>query len=148
MEGKLIENVLRHYLDDHNTGVFPRDRIRITRAPTAYVLNTDPHNKKGEHWVAVYINERKVGHYFDSYGLPPYHEEFIIFLQNYCKHWIYSDQNIQGFKEKTCGHFCIFFLIHMSEGWSMEQIIKVFNSDFDKNNKIVKSFARDIIKSM
>ena len=148
MEGELIQNILHHYLDNHDFGVFPRDRIKALMTPSAYVINTDPHNKKGKHWIAVYINEKKEGYYFDPYGFPPYHDEFIKFLKKNCKHWIYNDQNVQGFKEKTCGHFCIFFLLHMSRDWSIEKTIKVFDSDFNKNNDIVKTFVKAIIKAM
>ena len=43
------------------------------------VLNKDPADEPGEHWVAVYINEDRKGEYFDSYGMtpPPCFERFI-----------------------------------------------------------------------
>ena len=74
----LIQNVLHHYLDDHDCGVFQRGRIKTLITPSAYVINTDPHNKKGEHWTAVYIDKKEEGHYFDPYGFPPYHDEILV----------------------------------------------------------------------
>ena len=36
----------------------------------------------------------------------------------------------------------------MSRDWSMEKTIQVFDSDFNKNNEIVKTFVKAIIKAM
>ena len=54
-------------------GVFAKDGIipPKTSTRTAYVCNTDPHTKKGQHWIAIYIDEDDSGYFFDSYGLPP-----------------------------------------------------------------------------
>ncbi|GFT67257.1 uncharacterized protein NPIL_535271 [Nephila pilipes] len=37
----------------------------------ALVINTDPHDKEGSHWLAMYIQDEKTIEFFDSYGLPP-----------------------------------------------------------------------------
>ena len=48
------------------------DQLEKPTFPSAYVINSDPSSKPGEHWVAVYFDKRGRGEYFDSYGLPPY----------------------------------------------------------------------------
>ena len=107
----------------HDVGVFARDRIRKPGLPCAFVFNIDLHNKKGQHWVAVYIDKKSVGYYCDSYGLPPSHPEFINFLKKYCNISVYNDVRVQDDGYKACGQLCIFFLLHMSYGWDMDDII-------------------------
>ena len=46
------------------------DQLEKPTFPSAYVINSDPSSKPGEHWVAVYFDKRGRGEYFDSYGLP------------------------------------------------------------------------------
>ena len=47
------------------------DEIEVPSYPSAYVINSDTSDKKGEHWVAVYFDKNRRGEYFDSYELPP-----------------------------------------------------------------------------
>ena len=47
------------------------DQLEKPTFPSAYVINSDPSSKPGEHWIAVYFDKRGRGEYFDSYGLPP-----------------------------------------------------------------------------
>jgi hypothetical protein len=35
------------------------------------IVNTDPHNKPGSHWVAIYGDGDGHTEFFDSYGKPP-----------------------------------------------------------------------------
>ena len=44
------------------------DQLEKPTFPSAYVINSDPSSKPGEHWVAVYFDKRGRGEYFDSYG--------------------------------------------------------------------------------
>ncbi|XP_018396617.1 PREDICTED: uncharacterized protein LOC108774886 [Cyphomyrmex costatus] len=53
-------------------GVYAADEIpTFWGKPAAIIANTDDHTKPGTHWVAMYVGRDGVGHYFDSYGLPP-----------------------------------------------------------------------------
>jgi len=62
-------------------GVFPCDRLPLSiQNPGAVICNTDPHDKPGAHWVAMYV-DGDVGEYFDSYGLPPINSNFVNFLK-------------------------------------------------------------------
>lgn len=114
------------YGKQHTTGVFACDRIKkpSDKKACAYILNTDPHYKKGYHWVAVYIDQlKKNGYYFDSYGLPPVRNEFVDFFRENCTNYTYNDVRVQDIKSNACGEFCLYFLIHMSYGWSPDDII-------------------------
>lgn len=54
-------------------GVFPSDRIptQIQTFPCGFILNTDPQNRPGNHWVAVYITSPGKGEFFYSLGRNP-----------------------------------------------------------------------------
>jgi hypothetical protein len=52
-------------------GVYPRGLLPETLDQKAIMINTDPHDKPGGHWVCLYVTSPVV-EYFDSYGLPPF----------------------------------------------------------------------------
>ena len=84
-----LEDVLRK-----NIGakfVFPRD-ILPQPIDGAYVVNTDPHYKSGQHWVAMYLNGGR-GEYYESLGLPPMYEEFVDSLP---KKWTFNSRTAQN----------------------------------------------------
>ena len=61
-------------------GVYPRDQLPVIKTlPCALVANTDDSKNPGEHWVAMYFSRTKT-EYFDSFGLPPYHEDLINYV--------------------------------------------------------------------
>ena len=64
-----IERLLR------NKKIFKKvcafDQLEKPVFPSAHVINSDPSNEHGEHWIAVYFDKRSQGEYFDSYGLAP-----------------------------------------------------------------------------
>ena len=50
------------------SGVFPVDRVKLK--PYHYcIINTDTHNKSGEHWIACYCTKKRA-HVWDSYSRP------------------------------------------------------------------------------
>ena len=53
-------------------GVFASNELpsKIPSYPSGLIANTDPNNKPGQHWVAMFLEESKE-EFFDSYGLPP-----------------------------------------------------------------------------
>lgn len=66
--------MLAHDGTMHWLGVFARDQLpdlnRIPR-PFALVLNTDPHDKPGQHWLGIFCPSKRRQQLFDS---------FVIFL--------------------------------------------------------------------
>lgn len=68
-----IEGIMSRYKDFY--GALARDEINTIKPRgkrVAFVLNTDPSNKPGKHWVAVYIDARPGGansvEWYDSYA--------------------------------------------------------------------------------
>lgn len=73
MDTGQLRAVLSQSLGSSFAGVYPRDLIPHQLRPyeKAIVVNTDPHDRPGMHWVCLYLNTPII-EYFDSYGLPPY----------------------------------------------------------------------------
>lgn len=123
-------------------GTYPSDLLpKITKFPAALILNTDPSNKPGQHWVAVYIKRNGVGEYFDPFGLQPLMNEFINFLDNNCPNgWTFNDNTIQGINSINCGRFCYMFIILKSLDYSLVQIIKLFSRIHLLNDAIIDKY--------
>ena len=136
--GEILHHLLQNIHGQHVTGIFSCDKIKNPskkkknkKIPCAYIFNTDPHYEKGQHWVAVYIDKSKNGYYFDSYGIAPMKNEFIDFLKSNCIKYIYNNIRVQDTVSSACGQFCLYFLIHMSYGWSMDDIIDTLKNRSD-----------------
>jgi Adenovirus endoprotease len=112
------------------TGTFPWDIAPpITNYPASMILNTDPHNKPGQHWVSLYFDKSKHCSYFDSFGLLPSEN-----IENYIKKFSVSfdcnSKMLQSFCTTTCGQFCLYFLYWRSRGRSMNAIVGKLNGPY------------------
>jgi hypothetical protein len=52
----------------------------VIRKPVAINIHTDELDKPGTHWVAMYIPKQGCIEFFDSYGIPPFVEGHMKFL--------------------------------------------------------------------
>src|SRR5439155_1499414 len=108
-------------------GVYASDqlpqRLLVSSKPLAFVVNTDPANKPGEHWIAVYYDgANKTIEYFDSYGLPPQQMSIFEFVINNGKDYVLNPLQLQGYDSSACGHYCVAYLYKRCRGQSMESI--------------------------
>lgn len=58
----------------HFLGVLACDQLPKTpvqNLPSSVIINTHSSDLPGEHWLAVYITEDRVGCFFDSFGNEP-----------------------------------------------------------------------------
>ena len=128
-------------LNKHNSflGVFPCDKLptSIKSFPAGLVANTDPFDKPGKHWVAIYVDRNGVADFFDSYGFKPTLKPFLKFLNKF--HWRYSTKRIQGPLSSVCGHYCIYFLTKRFAGESTQEILNHFTSVDTNGNDIAIS---------
>ena len=125
-------------------GTFPCDRLpRVTKYPAALILNTDASNKPGEHWVAVYIDSKKTGIYFDPYGFEPLLVEFKKFMDDNCLNgWTYSTKIVQSIKSINCGRYCYMFIILRAMGYTLNHIHGLFDDNPDINDLIVNKYYK------
>ena len=77
-------------------GVVPRDGLPSAASyPAAFVCNTHASNKEGQHWISMYLTKDRCGVSFDSYGLPPQHDEFVNFLRDNCPNWTFNNKTLR-----------------------------------------------------
>jgi hypothetical protein len=69
MNTKDIDRFVRGACRGVFQGVYSIDTLPET--PLLLVCNTAPSYKPGQHWVALYVNSRRRGEYFDSFGRKP-----------------------------------------------------------------------------
>ena len=121
-------------LKQYFKGVFPSDRLPKTGA---FIANIDPHNKPGSHWVAFWLPNI----YFDSYGRPP-DPAFELAKR---ESWTWNSKRLQGCLGSACGQYCIYFLVLFCRGYTMQEIVSVFNSsNLVENDLLVKDFVNDV----
>lgn len=91
------------------------------------IVNTDPDNLPGKHWIAVIIRDG-TGFCFDPLGSAP-PALLASWLTRHCHKWTCNLRHIQPYLTTICGHFCIHFLYYCSTNYlrhdSFEVIINL-----------------------
>jgi hypothetical protein len=125
-------------------GVYPLDLIpTIKKKPIAIIVNTHPSDKPGEHWVTIIISRNGIGEYFDSFGLPPLHAEFVKYLDKNCeKGWRFNPIPLQNQNSTTCGHYCVLYVIFRCLGYSYDDFIGKFTKNtIENDSKVIDIFG-------
>ena len=137
-----IEWILRRdpYCKKIFKGVYARDQIKRVSYPSAYIINNDPSTRPGRYWIAVFIDRREIGQYFDSYGLPPKVLGFTEFMNRNSKKWIWNRKTLQGLYSAVCGQYCIYFVLFRCRGVSLRSIPSHFLSNLSENDRPYCSF--------
>ena len=117
--------------------------------PLAFIINTDPSNKPGEHWQAVYIDpkrDRSV-EFYDSYGDSPSLElmKGIKLIIGKMKPETYLKFKVNKIKEQSantanCGWFCMKFLIDRFNGIPFKECTGF--SQVAKGERDIKKFKK------
>ena len=116
--------------------VFAYDQFQPECCPflqIALIVNSEPLTVPMGHWVALYIDKKRRGTFFDSFGMQPWGKIASFFEKNatstqFNKIALQTDQT-------SCGHHAIFFLTHMSKGHNLGDILQIYGKcprqDFD-----------------
>ena len=124
----------------HWLGVFARDKLPDdlnSKRPFALILNSDPSDKPGQHWLAMYGPATGPIEFFDSYALPP----SVYALNTFAL--TYSRTPLQSPTSAVCGHYCLFFLYIRSHGNSFQTIIRHLKQKYS-----VDSYVREYINKL
>ena len=146
MNTKQIEYLLKNdpYSQKMFKKVCAKDLIPRVTYPTAYVVNSHPSSKPGEHWVAMYFDKNGKGEYFDSYGLSPDIFGFTEFMNKNSTSWDFNKKTLQSLFSNVCGHYCIYFILFRCRGVSMRDITAHFSSNLTENDRRVANFIKDL----
>lgn len=119
-------------------GVFPSDRLPHLKGGQAMIVNTDPHDEPGQHWVAFYMSEDLTLEYFDSFGMPPLVPDFRKYI-NRGAHvkFSYSTVQLQHDNSETCGKHCITFVKHRLSSISFFELLAHFTRSHRDNDRQV-----------
>lgn len=107
-------------------GVFPADGMpQNIVTPATLIVNTDPANETGEHWIAIHITDIHRADYFDPFGFPPLIPAMQQFLCRY-KVIRYNARSIQDVNSTICGDFCICFVKCVADGHDLASFVQRF----------------------
>ena len=103
----------------HFRGIFMRDALPPSPRPfECGILNHDDSDGPGTHWTCWHKRRGRKA-YFDPYGLPP-PDEMVKYLRPEIR---FSTDEIQRRGTVVCGHFCLYVLKLLADGWSLEDAI-------------------------
>ena len=89
------------------------------------IINTDPCDEPGSHWVAVFIKINSEADIFHSYGLLSLNEDLVTKLK-FFSHVEFNTTTLQGFST-VCGQYCLVYLLLRSRGFSLKKIVKLLS---------------------
>lgn len=143
MDTILIRKLLRNF--KCFKGVYPCDLLPYnTKLPLNLIVNTDPSDMPGEHWVCISISSNGRGEYFDSFGLPPLRKEIFNYLEKMCSNgWTYNKVTLQNIQSQTCGHYSVLYIIFKCQGLSKENLIRKFNKNTLENDRKIEEIFKD-----
>lgn len=139
METQQINAILKNIRTFY--GTFPKDMCTHIPKTASVVLNTDPSSRPGQHCVAI-VNVNGIGEYFDSYGLPPLHQEMTSLLQKSCIQWSHNSITLQSFNGVTCGQYCCLYIILRNKNISYCDIINLFTNVKSVNDLIAENLIK------
>ena len=89
----------------------------------------------GNNWIAMYVDSKRHGDYFDPYGLQPQHIEFTNFMNEHCSEWAPNDRTLQSPLSTVCGQYCVAFLLFRCRNVSMHVFTRrLFTTDLVAND--------------
>jgi len=153
-----LEFLLTHLAQRHKTenrvislSVFPANCIPSIQDAqkhaydVCFIVNTDPHDQPGKHWLAFYYDSKKrVLEYFDSFGFPLKLYGTIksnLSGRNLKIVAVNSRNCLQAVDSSVCGYYCVLYLHWRMLLKNSESVISKFknlaNSPPERDKKAV-----------
>lgn len=124
-------------------GVFACDDLpQQIKLPSAFVINLSSKSESGSHWVALYINEKGAGYYFDSFGFPPKNKHILYFIGKFTKNIQYNKIQLQHITSNKCGKFCCAFIYTVISHKPIKNFISKFSTNHYINEIIIENVCR------
>jgi hypothetical protein len=112
---------------------------RPVQKPAGFIINTDPSELPGKHWVCFYLPKKGPIEFFDSLGHSPeyYHPLFRSFLIVNGPSYLHNTGRLQDYGSPYCGEYCLDFLIQREKGNSYCNYMTQFGDNYAKNDSQV-----------
>jgi hypothetical protein len=134
---------LDYYLDSVNNyrGTFMSDTLpKKIKSDESCVINLDIDKNNGTHWVCVYNSPKnKHIYYIDPFGLPP-SKRIHNYLKTSKKECLYNNQQLQYINSVLCGYYCVMFILELSKGEDIYDILSKFKFNPIENEKIITKY--------
>lgn len=118
--------------------VLASDRLPAhIKLPCAIIANTDPSNRPGQHWVAIYIDQSADGEYLDTFGRPP-EGSHLKFIQKNAKCWKFNSKVIQNPASVFCGKYCLVYLYFRINNIPISDFLNIFDDNLENNDHCLK----------
>lgn len=96
------------------------------------ILNTDPSTKSGQHWIALFINQKEQTIcFFDSNGISPPKQviRFINHINKNKKYTIFINRHEHQKRDGSCGLYALNFIISRIKGYKCDKYFKCIKTD-------------------
>lgn len=140
----LLKKVLHH--KKFQVGAI--DELKYFKRPLFSIINVEPSNLPGSHWIALYAGKKSnVLEVFDTAGNVKHGYDH--YIDNYATlnnlKIVRNNYILQSFDSVMCGYFCIYFLFYKNKGYKYGSVLNLFKIDDTKHNENkVKSFFKRI----
>ena len=138
-------------LDKEFIGVIPKNQIpdlSMKSTAKSFIINTDKYGYPGSHWVGIYISQNDYVIYFDSFGIDPTIDPYILNLINKCgkNHLYFSNKQIQSFNSSLCGLYVLYILYLLTyRKFSLKECIDLFDDvNLENNDNMIRHVFKDI----
>ena len=144
MNSDVIDRVLRKNCAIYR-GVFACDELPdVSTRPSVIVVNTDPANRPGRHWICIYFDGDGHGEIFDSFGLRPI-RVFERYMDKHCVAWTFNKKQMQSLVSRFCGHYCIWYCVMKFRKVTLNELINAMSDDTGLNDFLIHRFACKMI---
>ena len=139
------------YTKNLNYLVCAKDQLpnTIETKPAIIIMNNQDSNQEGQHWISIFIPEYGPCCYFDSLGRKPlyYSTKLHLLMLKMYEFYNCNEFSYQAINSTSCGKFCLYFVISMAKGLSMNYILQRLNySDKYVNEPLINNFYRRVKK--
>ena len=145
MNGIQIDKIFKKhaYTKKIFKGVLAFDELpKKIKKPSAYIINTHPRDKKGEHWLAIFYLENGNAEFFDSFGLGPIFYGLDQFLISTSKSCYYNTVALQSLDSDYCGFYCVLFILFKCLKISFLNFLNYFDENTLKNDREIENLIQ------
>ena len=141
-----IDRVLRKTspVRDIYLGAFPVDRLpdlHLNNFPVMLVVNTDPHNLPGRHWISIFIDGDRQGEVFDPLA-SPLSNHVMRFMNRWTRRWMTNHNMYQHPRSHACGVFVLYHLLNRLCYPSLTALLQTLSPNPMENEIIMSAFYR------